>query len=80
MQVIERERCTGWSYTETMLHRFLNHPALDRYDLSSVVSVGGGGSPIAPSIFWDSDTELPATVTPSTLVLVVDSYFALPQL
>ncbi|HEX5095589.1 MAG TPA: class I adenylate-forming enzyme family protein [Acidimicrobiia bacterium] len=51
MQVIERERCTGWSYTETMLHRFLNHPALPNYDLTSVMSVGGGGSPIAPSIF-----------------------------
>ena len=50
MQVIERERCTGWSFTETVLHRLVNHPDVGKYDLSSVRTVGGGGSPIAPSL------------------------------
>jgi long-chain acyl-CoA synthetase len=26
MQVIEREQCTGWSFTETVLHRLVNPP------------------------------------------------------
>ena len=50
MQVIERERCTGWSFTETLLHRMVNHPDVGKYDLSSVRTVGGGGSPVAPSL------------------------------
>jgi acyl-CoA synthetase (AMP-forming)/AMP-acid ligase II len=50
MQVIERERCTGWSFTETVLHRMVNHPDVDKFDLSSIKTVGGGGSPVAPSL------------------------------
>ena len=50
MQVIERERCTGWSFTETVLHRLVNHPDVGKYDMSSVRTVGGGGSPVAPSL------------------------------
>jgi len=50
MQVIERERCTGWSFTETVLHRMVNHPDVGKYDLSSIKTVGGGGSPVAPSL------------------------------
>jgi long-chain acyl-CoA synthetase len=50
MQVIERERCTGWSFTETVLHRMVNHPDTAKYDLSSIKTVGGGGSPVAPSL------------------------------
>ena len=50
MQVIERERCTGWSFTETVLHRMVNHPDTAKYDLSSIKTVGGGGSPVAASL------------------------------
>jgi acyl-CoA synthetase (AMP-forming)/AMP-acid ligase II len=50
MQAIEREHCTGWSFTETVLHRLVNHPDVGKYDLSSVRTVGGGGSPVAPSL------------------------------
>ncbi len=50
MRVIEEERCTGWSFTETLLHRMVNFPDADKYDLSSIKSVGGGGSPVAPSL------------------------------
>ena len=50
MQLIERERCTGWSFTETVLHRMVNHPDTAKYDLSSITTVGGGGSPVAPSL------------------------------
>lgn len=49
--VIERERCTGWSVTETVLHRFVHHPdvAAGKFDLSAVRTVGGGGSAVPPS-------------------------------
>jgi len=51
LDLIEREKITGWGYTATVLHRLLNHPKVGDYDLSSFRSVGGGGSPIpAPLI------------------------------
>jgi len=49
--LIEREKITGWGYTATVLHRLIGHPRVGDYDLSSLRSVGGGGSPIpAPLI------------------------------
>jgi len=50
MRIIEREHCTGWSFTETLLHRMVNFPGADKYDLSSIKTIGGGGSPVAPSL------------------------------
>jgi acyl-CoA synthetase (AMP-forming)/AMP-acid ligase II len=50
MQVMERERCSGWSFTETVLHRLVNHPDVAKFDLTSVRTVGGGGSPVSPSL------------------------------
>ncbi len=49
--VLERERCTGWSITETVLHRFVHDPdvAAGKYDFSSVRTVGGGGSAVPPA-------------------------------
>ncbi|HEX5616309.1 MAG TPA: class I adenylate-forming enzyme family protein [Acidimicrobiia bacterium] len=49
-RTIERERVTGWSITETILHRFVNHPDVATFDLSLVRQVGGGGSPISASM------------------------------
>ncbi len=49
--VIEREHCTGWSVTETVLHRFVHDPdvAAGRWDLSGVKTIGGGGSAVPPA-------------------------------
>ena len=49
--VIERERCTGWSITETVLHRFVHDPdvAAGKYDLTTVRTIGGGGSAVPPA-------------------------------
>jgi acyl-CoA synthetase (AMP-forming)/AMP-acid ligase II len=49
--VIERERCTTWSITETVLHRFVHHPDVQagKFDFSAVKTVGGGGSAIPPA-------------------------------
>ena len=57
LDLIEREKITGWGYTATVLHRLLNHPNVDQYDLSSLRSVGGGGSPI-PSPLIDKAHSL----------------------
>jgi long-chain acyl-CoA synthetase len=51
LELIEREKVTGWGFTATVFHRLVNHPKVHDYDLSSFRSVGGGGSPIpAPLI------------------------------
>lgn len=49
-KVLEAEQCTGWSITETILHRFVNHPEVEQFNLSAIRTVGGGGSPISPSL------------------------------
>jgi long-chain acyl-CoA synthetase len=49
-RVIEQEKCTGWSITETVLHRMVNHPEIDQFDISSLRQIGGGGSPVSPSL------------------------------
>lgn len=59
MQLIERERITHWSYTATMLHRVVSHPALDQYDLSSLRSGGGGGSTFSPALQLRAKAALP---------------------
>ena len=41
---IERERVTNWSAITTMLVDFLSNPDLDKYDLSSLRVLGGGGA------------------------------------
>jgi acyl-CoA synthetase (AMP-forming)/AMP-acid ligase II len=48
--LIEKERATGWAYTATLLHRAVHHPGAERYDLSSVSQLGGGGSPISRAL------------------------------
>ncbi|MFN8037428.1 MAG: class I adenylate-forming enzyme family protein [Acidimicrobiia bacterium] len=50
LAVIDREQVTGWSFTETLLHRLLHHPDVAKYDLSSVRQCGGGGSPISAAL------------------------------
>jgi long-chain acyl-CoA synthetase len=50
LRLIERERITGWGFTTTLLHRLVNHPDVERYDLSSIRQVGGGGSPVPLSL------------------------------
>jgi acyl-CoA synthetase (AMP-forming)/AMP-acid ligase II len=50
LQLIARERVTGWSPHGSMAPRLLAHPDLSRYDLSSVVNIGSGGAPVPPSL------------------------------
>ena len=50
LATIERERVTGWGYTQALLHRLVHHPGVAGHDLSSVRTLGGGGSPIPPAL------------------------------
>ncbi|HUQ24560.1 MAG TPA: long-chain fatty acid--CoA ligase [Burkholderiales bacterium] len=43
-RLIERRRVTNWSAITTMLVDFLSNPDLDKYDLSSLQVLGGGGA------------------------------------
>lgn len=59
MQTIERERCTGWSFTPTMLSRVVHHPEVKRYDLSTLRTGGGGGAPFAPELLEATRLVIP---------------------
>lgn len=50
MRLIHDEQITHWSYTATMLHRVVTHPAFDDHDLTSLRSGGGGGSTFSPAL------------------------------
>jgi len=45
MSLIEKERVTRWSAVPTMIWRLCTDPGVGRYNLSSVVDIGYGGSP-----------------------------------
>ncbi|GAC1333075.1 MAG: class I adenylate-forming enzyme family protein [Beijerinckiaceae bacterium] len=47
MQLIERERCTSAGGVPTIAWQLVEHPALGKYDLSSLESVSYGGAPAA---------------------------------
>ena len=49
-QLIERHQVTGWVNIATMAIDFLSDPDLERYDLSSLVSVGGGGAAMPKAV------------------------------
>jgi acyl-CoA synthetase (AMP-forming)/AMP-acid ligase II len=59
MRLIQDERITHWSYTATMLHRVVSHPALEEYDLTSLRSGGGGGSTFSPALQKRAKAALP---------------------
>jgi long-chain acyl-CoA synthetase len=50
MQVIERERCTMAGGVPTIAWQLLEHPAREKYDLSSLETISYGGAPSAPEL------------------------------
>ncbi len=50
LELIQAEKVTNWGPMGTMLHRTLNHPDLDRYDLSTIQNLGTGGAPLSPGL------------------------------
>jgi long-chain acyl-CoA synthetase len=64
LQLIERERVTTFGGVPAMAWQVLEHPDFDRYDLSSVRSIGYGGAPAAPELVRRLDAMFPGR-TPS---------------
>jgi fatty-acyl-CoA synthase len=49
-QLIQRYRVTGWTAVPTMVVDLLSSPDVDRYDLSSIRMMGGGGAAMPEAI------------------------------
>ena len=50
LELIERERVTNFVGVPTQSWDLLEHPDFDRFDTSSLASVGGGGAPAPPQL------------------------------
>jgi long-chain acyl-CoA synthetase len=61
LEIMERERVTAFSGVPTMLWDVMNSPSLDRRDLSSVRSFGGGGSASPPQLVRRIQERFPGT-------------------
>ncbi|WP_372957865.1 long-chain fatty acid--CoA ligase [Marinobacter sp.] len=48
--LIERYRVTGWTNIVTMAVDFLSNPDLGKYDISSLVTIGGGGAAMPQAV------------------------------
>jgi long-chain acyl-CoA synthetase len=59
LALIERERITAWGAVPTVLHRVVNSPELDKYDLSSLTRISVGGAPAAPETLARARVALP---------------------
>ncbi len=59
LELTQQHRATMWSLVPTQLWRLLAWPDLDRYDLSSLKTVGGGSSVWAPELLRALEQKLP---------------------
>jgi long-chain acyl-CoA synthetase len=50
LQLIERERVTNFVGVPTMSQDLISHPDFEKYDTSSLKTIGGGGAPMAPEL------------------------------
>jgi fatty-acyl-CoA synthase len=49
-KIVQRYGCTHWTNISTMVVDFLSNPEIGEYDLSSFMSVGGGGAPLPAAV------------------------------
>ncbi|WP_019415582.1 long-chain fatty acid--CoA ligase [Paenisporosarcina sp. TG20] len=49
-KAIEKYGCTHWINISTMVIDFLSNPNLSKYDLSSLLAIGGGGAPLPAAV------------------------------
>jgi acyl-CoA synthetase (AMP-forming)/AMP-acid ligase II len=67
--VIEREKITNWAVVPTMAHRVVEHPAVHKYDLSSLAALSINSAPSSPAL----KDRVRATI-PTVQASVADSY------
>ena len=65
LTLIERERVTSMSGVPVMSRELITHPDFDSHDLSSLVSLGGGGAQLPPDLVHKIDQTV-QTARPST--------------
>jgi acyl-CoA synthetase (AMP-forming)/AMP-acid ligase II len=63
LELTERHRVTTWSLVPTQLWRIVDHPDLDRFDLSSLEAIGGGGAAFPPELLRRAAERLPGAGT-----------------
>ncbi|WP_027841312.1 AMP-binding protein [Pyruvatibacter mobilis] len=61
LELIEREKINSFGGVPAMVWQVVEHPDFDKYDTSSVVSVGYGGAPAAPELVQKIKTLFPAS-------------------
>lgn len=49
-ELIQRHRVTHWRNITTMCIDFLSDPGIGKYDLSSLIGIGGGGAPMPKAV------------------------------
>ena len=64
LELIEQERVTIFGGVPSMVWQVLEHPDFDKFDLSSVRSIGYGGAPAAPELVRRIEAMFPGR-TPS---------------
>ncbi len=65
LKLIERERITALSGVPVMARELISHPDFDRYDTSSLLSLGGGGAQLQPDLVGKIDRRV-KTARPNT--------------
>jgi long-chain acyl-CoA synthetase len=65
LRLIERERVTGMSGVPVMSRELLTHPDFARTDLSSLMTLGGGGAQLQPDLVHKIDSQV-KTARPNT--------------
>jgi long-chain acyl-CoA synthetase len=65
LELIQREGVTAMSGVPTMARELISHPDFDRYDTSTLLSLGGGGAQLQPDLVGKIDEKV-ATARPGT--------------
>ncbi|HUN37042.1 MAG TPA: class I adenylate-forming enzyme family protein [Trebonia sp.] len=59
LKLTQEHRVTSWSGVPTQFWRLLRHADIDRYDLSSVTTVGAGGAVFPPELVRELSARFP---------------------
>jgi long-chain acyl-CoA synthetase len=65
LKLIAKERVTAMSGVPVMSRELIAHPDFDRYDLSSLTTLGGGGAQLQPDLVRKIDNQV-KTARPNT--------------
>lgn len=65
LKLIEREGITNLTGVPVMSRELISHPDFDKYDTSTLLSVGGGGAQLQPDLVGKIDSSV-KTARPST--------------